>query len=707
MREKSRAFYVAMNSLEKKELLIASVTPSNLERGVLWFSENNEKIKHARVHNLWWQKNTITIEKDFAIKPSDLSRRILDLGYERAHTVYGPGGFAVHGGIIEIWPINEEKPCMIEFLGNIIVTIFVRQEITRDETIKPKLARGIETMIPESFVVHEDHGIGIFKGFFQNGELRSFLPTSDVASNAYFLVEYAPQAPGREPDRLYVPAEKKNRLTPYVGFETPTIHRLGGTIWFTTKRKVREDAEKLARALLALYAKREQVIRTPHFGDAALESKLRDTFPFVETEDQLRAEEEIMRDLRSPRPMDRVLCGDVGFGKTEVAIRAALRVIASGKQVAILAPTTILAAQHLNTFSERFKDLPVCVAMISRLTSKQETRQVIEELNGGTIDCIVGTHRLLSSDISFRNLGLVVIDEEQRFGVKQKEKMKELRVNADILSLSATPIPRTLSLTLAHLRNISQINTPLPDRLPTQTFVLPYGRSLVRDAIAQEIKRRGQIYFLHNRIETLGRVKEKLEKICKSKTKKLPLIGIIHGRMKEKEVLRTMSQFRAQKLDILVATTIIENGLDISNVNTLIVDDATRLGLAEAHQLRGRIGRGNTQAFAYFLYPARILKKTLTNKTISYNQKVSLPGSRAFERLRVLQEYASLGSGYEIALRDLEIRGAGNILGKEQSGAINKVGLNLYYQMLADAIEILKLDTPENPCSKTEQGNYL
>ncbi|TSC74111.1 MAG: transcription-repair coupling factor (superfamily II helicase) [Parcubacteria group bacterium Gr01-1014_33] len=394
--------------------------------------------------------------------------------------------------------------------------------------------------------------------------------------------------------------------------------------------------------------------------------------------------------------MDRLLVGDVGFGKTEIALRAAFRVVTSGKQAALLAPTTVLTAQHLATFTERFHTLPVRVRMLSRLLSGKEEKEVLQELADGTIDMVVGTHRLLSKDIVFKNLGLVIIDEEQRFGVKQKEKLKSLRTEVDVLSLSATPIPRTMQFVLSKLRDVSLLETPPPERIPIQTLVLPYSQKLIREAIQSELERGGQVYFLHNRIETIGRVKERLEKILRQRkinpppAKRLaivrasplergrvrvgvPRIGIIHGRMPEKELIRTMEAFRKKEIDILVATTIIENGLDISSANTLIVDDATRLGLAQAHQLRGRIGRGKTQAFAYFLYKPRHLTE------------------KAQERLSALQEYFELGAGYQLALRDLEIRGAGNILGREQSGAVNKVGLNLYYQMLGEAIEEIKL----------------
>lgn len=644
---------------EMAELLIASVTPQNLERGALWFKENFDSIKRAQGSSPWWSNNALIIEKDRVIKLSEFLRRLANLGYERAQVVVGKGLVAVHGGVVELWPINTEKPYLVEFLGNTIVEIKERHDTA--EKIKLRVpTRSIEKLASGSFVVHVDHGIGVFRG----------------AQNEFFAVEYAPARIGGMPDMLYVPVDQKNRLSPYVGLETPRIHRLGGSVWQTTKRKVREDAEKLARELLLLYAKRALVRREPYRGDQSLEEEIRATFLYAETEDQLRAEEEIMKDLSGETPMDRVLCGDVGFGKTEVALRAALRAITSGKQVALLSPTTILAAQHEKTFRERLRNLPINVQMLSRLTPPREEKEILEDLKTEKIDVIIGTHRLFSKDVVFsaqggsapggKNLGLVIIDEEQRFGVKQKERFKEMRSEIDILSLSATPIPRTLSLALAKLRDLSLIETPPPERLPITTNVLPHSRKIIGRAINFELERGGQIYFLHNRIETLGVIREKLRAL---KTKKPLRIAMMHGRMREKEILQAMDSFRERKCDLLLATTIIENGLDISSANTLIVDDATRLGLAEAHQLRGRIGRGATQAFAYFLYKPRHLTE------------------KAGERLEALKEYSDLGAGYQIALRDLEIRGAGNILGREQSGAINKVGLNLYCQMLAEAIE--------------------
>lgn len=658
-----------------KELLVASVTPQNLERGVLWFQENLAAIKKARHTNPWWREESMVLEKDLVLKPSLLIRQLVSWGYERTQTVRGRGLFAVRGGIIEVWPINSDRPWLIEFNGNTIAELIQTPRLPAPSLEAKHLYRGlasIEKRSLGSYVVHVDHGIGIFGGVHPQ-------------KPEFFIVEYAPPAKGRQPDLLLVPIDQKDRLTPYIGFTTPTIHRLGGTIWERTKKKIKEETEKLAQELLALYAKRNLARRAPHQGDILLEESVAASFPYQETEDQTRAYKEICDDLLRDAPMDRVLCGDVGFGKTEVAIRAALRVIASGKQVAVLAPTTVLAAQHERTFCDRLAPLPITVTMLSRLTPQKDGKQILKELADGKIDCVIGTHRLFSHDIRFRDLGLVVIDEEQRFGVKQKERFKELRAEVDILSLSATPIPRTLSLALAKLRDISRIETAPAGRVPIATAVLPHGNKLIREAILYELARGGQIYFLHNRIETIDAAKERLEKLLSSLSfsydrrkiivpprRSPPRIGMIHGRMKEKELIAVMGRFRNKEIDVLIATTIIENGLDISSANTLIVDDATRLGLAEAHQLRGRIGRGSKQAFAYFLYRPRNLTP------------------RATERLEALKAYTAPGDGYEIALRDLELRGAGNILGREQSGAINKVGLNLYYQMLAEAVETYK-----------------
>ncbi len=674
----------------------------------MWFQENHAAIKRARLTSPWWRENALILEEDQVIKPSLVIRRLADFGYERTQIARGRGLFAVRGGIIEIWPINSKRPWLIEFRGNAIIAVQPREaplHTINPHTFPQGILEGVginakpphhqglasvEKLALGSYVVHVDHGIGIFRGLSSE-------------KSGFWVIEYAPPRSGAEPDRLYVPFDQKDRLSPYIGFTTPTIHRLGGSVWFNTRRRIREDAEKFAQQLLALYSSRQMVRRPPYDADQAFIRELTESFQYETTDGQRQAEKEILADLKRERPMDRLLVGDVGFGKTEVAIRASAEAISAGKQVAVLAPTTILASQHQHTFQERLANLPIAVRQLSRLTMPKNERQTLKDTAEGKIDCLIGTHRLLSRDVSFKNLGLVIIDEEQRFGVKQKERFKELRADVDVLSLSATPIPRTLSLALAGLRDISRIDAPPAERMPIVTSVLPYGKKIIRDAIRFELARGGQIYFLHNRIETIDAAKQRLElilrllpssrdrkKMAVNKSPHLPAgsntpregfeaaihpcgttpqISIIHGRMNEKQLIRTMDKFRAGEINILLATTIIENGLDISSANTLIIDDAARLGLAQAHQLRGRIGRGAQQAFAYFLYRPYLLTE------------------KAAARLEALKEYSELGAGYDIALRDLEIRGAGNILGREQAGAINKVGLNLYCQMLAEAIE--------------------
>jgi len=441
---------------------------------------------------------------------------------------------------------------------------------------------------------------------------------------------------------------------------------LGSSLWQRVKRKVKTDTEKLAKELLEIYAKREIATRPPYLPEDEIDFQLASSFQYEETPDQIETIEDIKKDLEKEEPMDRLLCGDVGFGKTEVALRAMAKAIKSGYQAAMICPTTILANQHFQNFKGRVKNLPIKIALLSRLQSKKEQKEIIENLKTGKIDITIGTHRILSSDVEFKNLGLLIIDDEQRFGVRQKEKLKKIRASLDVLSLSATPIPRTLYLALSSLKDISLIQTPPVGRLPVKTFISPFKEKLIKEAIEKEIARSGQVYYLHNRVETIEVARKFLENLI-SEAK----FGIAHGRLKEKELVKVMEDFQNKKIDVLIATTIIENGLDLPNVNTLIVADSTRLGLAEAYQIRGRIGRSHIQAFAYFFYGSHLSEK-------------------AKMRLDALKEAEELGSGYKIALKDLEIRGAGNILGKEQSGNINRVGLNLYCQMLSEAIEKLK-----------------
>jgi len=648
-------------SREIDRVLIVSILPYFLERENFWFEKNLNKILEARKTQIFWQENTLFLEKNLKIPFSFLLRKLDEMGYEKVWQVLQIGEFSQRGGIVDVFPINLNFAIRIEFLGNKIENIVslpveIEDEKKEKEILKKKLKSqkifsDLKGLKPGDYLVHLDHGIGKFKciALFQDRE----------KIQKYYLIEYA------QGDRLYVPFGLERKLSRYIGFSEPKISRLGTLTWIKTKRKVKEEAEKFAKELLKIYAKREIAARPPYL-KSEMAKYLKETFPFEETPDQEKAIKDVERDLEKERPMDRLICGDVGFGKTEVALRAMVRVVESGYQAAMLCPTTILANQHYQNFKKRLKNLPIEVGILTRIQTKREQKETIKKLKEGKIDILVGTHRILSKDVEFKKLGLLVIDDEHKFGVKQKEKLKKLRLELDVLSLSATPIPRTLYLSLSGLREISLIQTPPAGRLPIKTFILPFSKMVIKEAIERELKRGGQVYYLHNRIENINSVKNFLESL-------LPKVkfGIAHGRLKEKELVKVMEDFQEKRIDVLVATTIIEAGLDLPNVNTLIVADSTRLGLSQAYQIRGRIGRSNVQAFAYFFYPQRLTPL-------------------AKERLRALKEAEELGSGYKIALKDLELRGAGNILGKEQSGNVNKVGLNLYCQMLSEAIEKLK-----------------
>ena len=650
-----------MNTLHK--ILIVSITPYFLEKNNVWFGQNINKILEARKTQSFFEDNTLYLTKNQSYNFSQFLRKLDEMGYEKVLRVSEPGEFSQRGGIIDVFPINSIFALRFEFLGNRIESIErLPVEIEDEKTAKDILKRKLKSqklfsdlkgLKPGNYLVHLDHGIGKFLGFSTPVVQGSTLHT--------YVLEYA------QGDKLYVPVGLERKLSRYIGFIEPKISRLGSSLWQRVKKKVREETEKLAKELLEIYAKREISTRPPYLPEDEIDFRIASSFRYEETPDQIEAIEEIKKDLEKEKPMDRLLCGDVGFGKTEVALRAMIKVVKSGYQTVMICPTTILANQHFQNFKQRLKNLPIKVAMLSRLQSKKEQKEIIQKLGTGEIDIIVGTHRLLSKDVSFKNLGLLIIDDEQRFGVRQKEKLKKMRASLDILSLSATPIPRTLYLSLSSLRNISLIQTPPVGRLPIKTFILPFKEKLIKEAIENEIKRGGQVYYLHNRVETIKGAKLLLEKLVPAAK-----IGIAHGRLKERELVKVMEDFQNKKIDVLAATTIIENGLDLPDVNTLIVADATRLGISQAYQIRGRIGRSHIQAFSYFLYGSHLTGKTKM-------------------RLDALKEAEELGSGYKIALKDLEIRGAGNILGKEQSGNINKVGLNLYCQILSEAVDKLRI----------------
>jgi transcription-repair coupling factor (superfamily II helicase) len=506
------------------------------------------------------------------------------------------------------------------------------------------------------YVVHVDYGVGKFVGMRRR--------TIENTQREYLVIEYAGT------DTLFVPIHQTDRLSRYVGPDDhpPTLNKLGQADWSRIKSKARQAVEEEARELLAIYARRAAAPGLAFSTDTPWQLELEASFPYVETEDQLRAVREVKADMEKPHPMDRLICGDVGYGKTEVALRAAFKAVNDSKQVAFLVPTTILAQQHYETFSQRLAPFPMKVEAISRFRTKEEQNRILKRLEAGEIDIIVGTHRLLQNDVKIPNLGLVIIDEEQRFGVKHKEYFKNLRAQVDILTLTATPIPRTLYMGLTGVRDISMIQTAPEDRLPVITHVGPFDDRLVRQAVIREMERGGQVFFVHNRVQTIESIRERLEHI-------VPEARIIvgHGQMGEHMLERVMTSFGNGEYDILIATSIIESGLDIPNANTLIVDRADWFGLAQLYQIRGRVGRSASQAYAYFFHP---------------NANRLTDDARA--RLETLSEYTELGSGYQIAMRDLELRGAGDILSTRQTGHVAAIGLHLYTQMLAQAVRELK-----------------
>jgi transcription-repair coupling factor (superfamily II helicase) len=509
------------------------------------------------------------------------------------------------------------------------------------------------------YVVHVDHGIGLYQGLRQievEGERRDFM-----------LLTYQDDA------KLYVPLERLDLVDKYrsgTGQDgvKPTLDRLGGVSWARTKTRVKRALRDMTAELLRLYAERKMSGGTAFSPDTPWQKEFEDAFEYEETPDQIRTLEEIKRDLESPQPMDRLLCGDVGYGKTELAMRAAFKVVQDGKQVAVLAPTTVLAFQHFATFRQRMSAFPVRIEMISRFRSAKEQKKIAAETAAGQVDILIGTHRLLSKDIHFKDLGLLIVDEEQRFGVAAKEKLKRLRANVDVLTMSATPIPRTLHMSLGGLRDLSVIETPPRGRLAIQTTVAPYSAKLIQTAILNEMQRQGQVYFVHNRVESIFSIAAMIQQLVPPAR-----IGVGHGQMAEQELERVMMKFVQGEYDVLVSTSIIENGLDIPRANTIIINRADRFGLAELYQLRGRVGRSDRRAYAYLLIPDEDSLTPLARR-----------------RLAALKEFSDLGAGFRLAALDLELRGAGNILGAEQSGHLNAIGLDLYLKILQETVEELK-----------------
>ncbi|MDO8785091.1 MAG: transcription-repair coupling factor, partial [Syntrophales bacterium] len=508
------------------------------------------------------------------------------------------------------------------------------------------------------YVVHTDHGIGIYRG------LQKLAISKTGIINDFLFVEY------QGGDKLYIPVDRLDRIQRYIGPEgyVPKIDRLGGTSWESAKEKVKISVREVAEELVAIYAARAVMEKQPFSLSDRLYHEFSSTFEFEETPDQDKAIDDVYLDMGSARPMDRLICGDAGFGKTEVALRGSLRAVMDGKQVALLVPTTILAEQHYHTFSRRLKDFPVCVEVLNRFKTKDEQKKIIEEIRKGSVDIIIGTHRILQKDVVFKDLGLVIIDEEQRFGVTHKEKLKKLRPLVDVLALSATPIPRTMHLALIGIRDVSVINTPPEDRLPVNVYVLEFNEDAIREAIRQELGRKGQVFFLHNRVQSIFSAARLVERIVPEAR-----VAVVHGRMKGKEIEDTMAKFIRGDYNVLVCTTIISSGIDIPTANTIIINRADRLGLSHLYQIRGRVGRSREEAYAYLLIPKGAALQ---------------PDAR--KRLQVIMDFSEPGSGFRIAMNDLNIRGGGDILGNSQSGHVSAVGYELYTELMEKTIRELK-----------------
>lgn len=617
------------------------------------------------------------------IASSNLSKKLTDFGYESVGTdnVYQQGQFSRRGGVVDIWLERYKMPARVDLIGDKIEVIYLFNSLTHEKSkslkrlfivpykstpafapswAKKQIGKSERLFLSEieegDFVVHIDHGVGKFLSI----EYREMEPTK---GRTYLIVEYAKR------DKLYVPIEQIERVTKYIGTpgRRPKLSYLGTGAWERTKQKVKESIVDIAKDLLTVYAKRETIKRSKYGKDTPWQKELEDGFEFRETVDQIQTISEIRSDLESTKPMDRLLVGDVGFGKTEVAVRTSFKVVQDSRQVAILVPTTILAEQHYHLFKSRLEHFPVKVEMLSRFRDEAEQKRTIEDLKKGRVDIVIGTHRLLSRDVEFKNLGLLIIDEEHRFGVAAKEKLKKLRYEVDILSMSATPIPRTLHMALTKIRDVSTLNEPPPGRKAIETYVGGYDLAKVKEALEAEIKRGGQVYYVFNNISGIAGRALQIQNL-------LPAARVIfgHGRMDERELEATMEKFYSGEADVLVCTTIIGSGLDMPNVNTIIIDNSQKFGLSDLYQLRGRVGRSERQAYAYLFYP-----------------KGFVPRGDSLERLSTMAQASELGSGFKVATKDLEIRGAGNLLGVEQSGSIALVGFELYIQLLSQAVEQL------------------
>ncbi|MEQ1822451.1 MAG: transcription-repair coupling factor [Fimbriimonadaceae bacterium] len=640
----------AMNALpdwlrfpHQHDLGIVSLAPYRAERSGL-----AETLKN------WTQQEfTVLIATEQPLRAKSTLDGIGIPAFETDEAIIKPGVFLCRGNLGGGFVIPSQKFAVItdaELFG-----------VARLRLPQKRFSEGapIATVLdlkPGDYVVHINFGIGVFRGLAKR--------TIEGVDKEFLAIDYA------APDKLFVPADQLDRIQKYLnpGDSHPKLNRLAGGDWQRTIGKAKEEAKVFARDLVKLYAERRAVTRRPFGPDTPWQTEMETTFPWVETPTQMAAIKEAKADLQLNYPMDRLVCGDVGFGKTEVAIRAAFKVVQEGRQVAVLCPTTILSEQHSRNFAERLDSFGVRIGILNRFRSTKERNELLASLKDGKVDLVLGTHALLSKEVEFKDLGLVIVDEEQKFGVKQKEALKHLRVAVDVLSMSATPIPRTLSMALMDIRQMSLITDPPPGRLPIRTYLRPYAKEVVREALLRELARGGQAFYVYNRVEGIHHVAEKLQKLIPSAR-----IGVGHGQMTEAQLEPVMIGFIRGEIDILLSTTIIENGIDIPNANTLIIEDADRLGLSQLYQLRGRVGRSDRQAYAYLLYQS--------HKDLNEG---------ATQRLHALQEFSSLGSGYSLAFRDLQIRGAGELLGAKQSGAMATVGYELYSQLIEEAVRAIK-----------------
>lgn len=646
---------------------------------------------------------SLKLYKEEAVDLEEVHGRLVAFGYSRQPKVAEEGDFAQRGGILDLFPVTFGAPIRIEFDGDKIAHIksfniatgqaFLDHRMAIILPVKGILPRKLKShrrpvisedipinnfvdISPGDYVVHVKHGIGRYRGIERVSPVRNGISRCDISNGVkeaaglvdYIVLEYAEGA------KLYVPVFDIDLIQRYIGFEgrPPKVHKLGTKAWAVAKARAQKGIYSLAIDFLEMQAKRQALNGYLFSKDTDWQVELEKAFPFKDTPAQTRAALEIKRDMESAKPMDRLICGDVGYGKTEVALRAAFKAVMDNKQVALLVPTTILAEQHYATFTARMKNYPVNVEMLSRFRSDAEQKGISDALKEGAVDIIIGTHRLLSHDVGFKDLGLVIIDEEQRFGVKHKERLKRMRLLVDVLTLTATPIPRTLYMSLMGVKDMSVIDTPPESRIPVMTKVTAYDERIIKDGIMREIRRGGQIFFIHNRVQGLDKIAGRLSGIVPG-----AVIEEAHGQMPAHQLEDVMVRFIKGKIDVLVSTAIVQSGIDIPNANTIFVNRADMFGLADLYQLRGRVGRYTVQAYSYFMYPKGLI----------------LPKD-AEARLKAIEEHTELGSGFKIAMEDLELRGAGNMLGTEQHGFIEAVGFDLYCRLLRNTIAGLQKNLP-------------